>query len=112
MIFITKFKNIFISIIVLSFIIPILFIPSISTSEIKPENVPVNPNGFNWPIPGYTSISSPFGSRTSPTTGAQSYHYGTDIPAPENTPLIAISDGIITHCGFLGPGRVFYYTFF
>lgn len=72
----------------------------------------INPNGYNWPIPGYFSISSPFGSRISPTTGSQSFHYGTDIPAPENTELVAIFDGQITHVGFLGSGRIFYHTIF
>lgn len=63
-----------------------------------------NPDGFVWPIPGYTSISSPFGKRNAPTSGASSFHYGTDIPAPEGTKLIAIADGQITFCSFLGAG--------
>ena len=29
---------------------------------------------YAWPIPGYTSISSPFGKRTAPTSGASTYH--------------------------------------
>lgn len=47
---------------------------------------------FYWPIPGYISISSPFGKRTSPTSGASTYHSGIDIPAPEGTNLYAIDD--------------------
>ena len=59
---------------------------------------------FLWPIPGYTKITSPFGKRTSPTAGASSFHKGTDIGAPEGTPLYAICDGTITFCDFLGGG--------
>ena len=70
----------------------------------NPEILDLNPNGFVWPIPGYTRLSSPFGKRTAPTGGASSFHYGTDIPAPEGTKLIAIADGQITFRSFLGAG--------
>ena len=60
--------------------------------------------GFAWPIPGYTTITSYFGKRTSPTAGASSYHKGVDIGAPEGTILIASIDGEITYTGFLGGG--------
>jgi len=53
---------------------------------------------------GYTRISSYFGKRTAPTTGASTYHKGVDIPAPEGTALIASCDGEITFTGFLGGG--------
>lgn len=36
--------------------------------------------------------------------GASSYHYGCDIPAPQGTKLIAVSDGVITFRQFLGAG--------
>lgn len=61
-------------------------------------------SNYAWPIPGYTSISSKFGKRTAPTTGASTYHKGVDIPAPEGTSLIACCDGEITFIGFLGGG--------
>ena len=59
---------------------------------------------FAWPIPGYTAISSPFGKRNAPTSGASTYHKGVDIPAPEGTTLIATCNGEITFTGFLGGG--------
>ena len=56
------------------------------------------------PIPGCTSISSPFDKRIAPIGGASIFHYGTDIPAPEGTQLIALHDGEITFRSFLGAG--------
>ena len=53
---------------------------------------------------GYTRISSPFGKRVSPTTGASSSHSGIDIPAPPGTKFIAVNDGVITFRQFLGAG--------
>lgn len=41
---------------------------------------------------GYTRISSYFGKRKSPTSGASSSHSGIDIPAPQGTNFIAVAD--------------------
>lgn len=109
-IYISKlFRNISLFIILFSIFISIFFIPiiqneSISSNNSNKEFFNFNPNGFVWPIPGYTSISSPFGKRNAPTSGASSFHYGTDIPAPEGTKLIAVNDGEITFRSFLGAG--------
>ena len=101
-------KKILLFVIILTLFISVFFIPIIQSSNYSNTNyneiISVNPNGFVWPIPGYTTISSPFGKRTSPTAGASSFHYGCDIPAPQGTALIAISDGTITFCNFLGAG--------
>ena len=90
-------------------IICFLFIPTMSAdTELKPvekgEKIFYGNLNFAWPIPGYTAISSPFGKRTAPTSGASTFHKGTDIPAPEGTKLIATCDGEITFIGFLGGG--------
>lgn len=92
------------------FLIPIFFLPSIQNAESSynyltvDSSIQLNPNGFIWPIPGYTAISSPFGKRKAPTGGASSFHYGCDIPAPAGTRLYAIADGEITFRKFLGAG--------
>ena len=106
-------QNIFTKLFIILFIL-VLFISIFFTPIIKGENIndflengeifDINQNGFVWPIPGYTRISSPFGKRNSPTAGASSYHYGCDIPAPQGTKLIAIHDGEITFLNFLGAG--------
>lgn len=38
---------------------------------------------FFWPLPGFHTITSPFGPRTSPTVGSSSNHSGIDISAPQ-----------------------------
>jgi len=96
-------------IIIFVIIICFLFIPTMSAdTELKPvekgEKIFYGNLNFAWPIPGYTAISSPFGKRTAPTSGASTFHKGTDIPAPEGTTLIATCDGEITFIGFLGGG--------
>ena len=106
MIFINKLIS---TIIIFSIIICIFFIPTISLSSTLPEIDEsqiffYGNSNYAWPIPGYTCISSYFGKRTAPTTGASTYHKGVDIPAPEGTSLIASYDGEITFTGFLGGG--------
>lgn len=86
-------------------IICILFIPFICLEIPNIEKDPNNESEFKsdlfiWPIPGYTTISSNFGTRKSPTVGASSFHSGIDIPAPEGTKLYAIDDGKITFAGW------------
>ena len=111
MIFISNiFKNFIIIIILFSVFISVFFIPVINGNNLgnsdssTKEIIGFNPNGFLWPLPGYTSISSPFGPRKSPTGSGSGFHHGTDIPAPEGTKFVAINDGEITFRSFLGAG--------
>lgn len=56
----------------------------------------------DWPAEGHYKISSEFGNRKAPTTGASTFHSGIDIPAPEGTKLISIMDGEIVSTGWGG----------
>lgn len=51
---------------------------------------------LHWPLPVAGTITSPQGYRTDPFTGEVSYHSGTDISAPEGTPILAAADGTVT----------------
>ena len=52
-----------------------------------------------WPLESYRTISSPFGDRIHPITGKKTFHKGIDIPAPQNTDILAVDDGIVTFSG-------------
>lgn len=53
-------------------------------------------------MPGFHTITSSFGPRKSPTSGASSNHSGIDISAPEGTILYSIIPGTVTFTGFKG----------
>ena len=57
---------------------------------------------FYGPLHGYTTITSHFGPRKSPTTGKASCHYGLDIAAPSGSNIVAIFSGQVTFTGFNG----------
>lgn len=97
-----NFILLFLTISIACFVIPM--VPNIEIDQLEGKEMLISPYGFAWPIPGYTTITSYFGKRTSPTAGASSFHKGLDIGAPEGTALIAVIDGKITYIGFLGGG--------
>lgn len=107
-----KLKKLLFLLIIIVCVICILFIPvigintfsSYTTSNASSTSFIISDDDYIWPIPGYTSITSPFGKRYSPTAGASSYHKGIDIGAPKNTKLFAVTSGTITFVGFLGGG--------
>jgi murein DD-endopeptidase MepM/ murein hydrolase activator NlpD len=51
---------------------------------------------WTWPLPGIYKLSSLFGGRADPFTGAQDNHTGTDIPASTGTKILAAKGGIVT----------------
>ncbi|MTI80051.1 MAG: peptidase M23 [Firmicutes bacterium] len=53
----------------------------------------------NWPVPGHTEISSPYGYRT--IFGIEGeFHSGIDIPAPSNAQVISVSGGKVISVGY------------
>ncbi len=57
--------------------------------------------GGGWLVPcSYSSITSPFGNRQSPTTGASSYHQGVDLDSTTGTPVVASRAGVVTVAGW------------
>jgi murein DD-endopeptidase MepM/ murein hydrolase activator NlpD len=57
---------------------------------------------FIWPVQG--PITSPFGYRTDPITGAIAFHSGIDIGAACGTPIKAAGTGVIISAGFNSGG--------
>lgn len=93
--------------IVLAIFISILFIPSIlyyqdSDSSIVLINTLPSSNGFYWPTPGFNNITSKFGYRIAPTSGASTYHGGIDIGAKEGSKIYAIDSGVVTKASWGG----------
>ena len=54
-----------------------------------------------WMVPcAYTSITSPFGYRESPTAGASTYHQGVELDADTGTPVVATRAGVVSVASF------------
>jgi len=53
-----------------------------------------------WPVRGY--LSSGFGNRIDPFTGAPDYHPGIDISTPGGTKIVAPADGVVLAAGARG----------
>ncbi len=60
-----------------------------------------NGGNFIWPVTGYTDISSGYGPRIDPVSGAkEEFHPGIDIPAPTGTPIHAAASGTVIYAQF------------
>ncbi len=59
-----------------------------------------------WPLSGSATpdtVSSPFGPRWQASQSRYDYHPGIDLPAPQNTPVHVITDGVVSEVGWLSP---------
>ncbi|MDR2899796.1 MAG: peptidoglycan DD-metalloendopeptidase family protein [Clostridiales bacterium] len=72
---------------------------SASSSSVSVYTYDGNP--LQWPLPGRTGISSPFGNRTSPISGRSEFHTGVDIPAPYGTSVLAAEGGTVVTAGWV-----------
>jgi murein DD-endopeptidase MepM/ murein hydrolase activator NlpD len=63
---------------------------------------PMGNGTFIWPV--QAPITSPFGYRTDPVTGATAFHAGIDLGAPCGTPIKAAATGTIVSAGFNAGG--------
>ncbi|MDR0293410.1 MAG: peptidoglycan DD-metalloendopeptidase family protein [Oscillospiraceae bacterium] len=61
--------------------------------ELKKRNNKYVGGEYQWPVPGYTTISSPFGNRFHPIYKVWKMHTGIDIPAPKGTKICAANAG-------------------
>jgi murein DD-endopeptidase MepM/ murein hydrolase activator NlpD len=73
--------------------------------DVQTFPAPTGSGTLTLPVAG--PVTSPFGARTSPTTGAQEFHEGIDIGAAEGTPIRAAASGTVTFAGQMsGYGNV------
>lgn len=56
---------------------------------------PYSGGAFTWPCPSSTRITSDYGPRTSPASGASSNHQGIDIGASYGADIVAAADGTV-----------------
>jgi murein DD-endopeptidase MepM/ murein hydrolase activator NlpD len=76
-------------------ILDTLTTPASSTGEAN-ASIPET-SRIVFPLPeGSWMLTSPFGYRTDPLTGARTLHENTDYAAPDGTPIYAVADGIVT----------------
>lgn len=59
---------------------------------------------FTWPVPGYYTITSPFGYRISPILGGGEFHKGIDIGAPGGVSIVAADSGVVVYAQFNNGG--------
>lgn len=72
-------------------------IRTIALNTISPEYIG---GVMAWPVPGYTTITSPFSMRVHPITGVYKLHTGVDIRAPQGANFVAAADGVVTKAGY------------
>ena len=81
--------------------------PETTSAPTAPNDDSPKPTG-EWLRPcSYKYMSSPFGLRKSPTSGASSYHQGVDLAAPKGTPIYASRAGIVTRAAYSGSAGYF-----
>jgi murein DD-endopeptidase MepM/ murein hydrolase activator NlpD len=77
--------------------------PARAPAAAAAASAPAAPAGdgtFIWPASG--RLSSGFGYRTHPISGARRLHAGIDIAAPQGEPIWAAADGVVVSAGVRG----------
>jgi len=75
-----------------------LFLPDAELDWVTRQEI--NGDLFKRPIKGWYYFSSYYGWRSSPFTGARSFHSGIDMAASAGTPIYAALDGTVSFAGY------------
>ncbi|MGI5070996.1 M23 family metallopeptidase [Treponema pectinovorum] len=75
-----------------------LFLPDAKLDWVTRQEI--NGDLFKKPIHSRWYLSSPFGWRSSPFTGARTYHSGVDMACPHGTRIYAAMSGVVSSTGF------------
>ena len=95
----------FIVFIIICFICLIFSLQSVEGLDLSSNEIldfTLSSSGFLWPTPNYTTITSPYGNRKAPTSGAGTFHSGIDIGAPVGANIYSVFSGEVTYVGFKG----------
>lgn len=56
--------------------------------------------GFLWPCPAYTRVSSDYGKRVAPISGATTNHQGVDLASPYGSDILAAQSGTVIKASY------------
>ncbi len=70
--------------------------------KLQRKTGPYEGGQMEWPVPGYSRISSPYGYRIHPILKTKKLHTGIDIPAPTGSKIVAATAGTVIYAGTLG----------
>lgn len=92
--------------IIVAYIVCIMIVPVLAQNNniVNDYKIISDDLEFVWPTPGFYKISSYFGKRNSPTTGASSYHQGVDILAYQGSKVLSFTCGTVTFAGWDNAG--------
>ena len=78
--------------------------PVLATAAAVPVAAPpaASATQMTWPVQGGGRVSSEFGPRVHPVTGAHRDHLGIDVAAPTGTAIVAAAGGEVTFAGQQG----------